>query len=104
MDGLWERSRNFKRVLDVLFDGSLPDMLPETSPSALSNGNNIDAGPPALTALGRWYPNYANLWSGETVEENLVNSMNDPLSLSQYFRGQMCKRKGRSVSWRSTNI
>jgi len=69
VEGLWERSQNFKRVLDVLFDGSLPAMLLDTNQPALSNESNtlyIDAGPQSLiTASGRWYPDYASSFSGE---------------------------------------
>ena len=73
LDGGMERAENFKKVLDVLFDGSRPQIsAPSSGPGSSSVGNTSGSGGSTATA-DVWYPNYdAQFAAGKCVNDSPV--------------------------------
>jgi len=86
LDGGIERAENFKKVLDVLFDGSRPQISgPSSSPGSGSSSVDNTAGSGGSTA-DVWYPNYdAQFAAGKCVNDSPV-----PGGRPTYTTGSEC--------------
>lgn len=71
LDGGVERAENFKKVLDVLFDGSRPQISgPSSGPGSSSVDNTAGSGGSTADV---WYPNYdAQFAAGKCVNDSPV--------------------------------
>jgi len=78
VDGGYERSQNFKKVLDTMFAGDPPEVSGSMSPSNLESSTKPSAIipsshsplPPTQTTGDKWYPDYNPIWAKGTCSNS----------------------------------
>lgn len=89
LDGGIDRAENFKKVLDVMFEGSPPQVGSSVSNGGGSSGSSSQEGSTttqAPAASDKWYPDY----NGDYAKGKCINELPLPTGRPNYSSGEDC--------------
>ena len=88
LDGGIDRAENFKKVLDVMFEGSPPQVGSSASNSGDSSGSSSQEGSTTQTpsTSDKWYPDY----NGDYAKGKCINELPLPTGRPNYSSGEGC--------------
>ncbi len=92
VDGTYERSQNFKKVLETFFAGSPPEVSGSTTTSNVDEPSNPSSptlfgpSPPTQTSGDKWYPDFSLVWA----EGKCLNAYPAPSGRPHYDSQREC--------------
>ena len=87
LDGGIDRAENFKKVLDVMFEGSPPQVGSSVSNSNGSSGSNQEGSTTQTPSTSdKWYPDY----NGDYAKGKCINELPLPTGRPNYSSGESC--------------
>jgi len=86
LDGGIDRAENFKKVLDVMFEGSPPQVGSSASNSGSSGSNQEGSTPQTPSTSDKWYPDY----NGDYAKGKCINELPLPTGRPNYSSGEGC--------------